>query len=639
MKKTLLFLMATLLISGLNAQNLKPTTNKEIPAIYSNISYNEAGFLVFTNPDSAKEALHFVQPDYIRLSDLRTSVKGTKTGLKFDFKNKNLNGTLYFGLYPDSDDKFPQPVYFKKKSDIKNGKTSIDLTVMAGKYDIANWEETGIAKIGYRVVDENGIIIYDGKINAKGKGPFEPALSIVEGPFVNKLSSDGATISFKTNFPCNAYVEVEGIKYHAVQMMANMKGDVNHEIEVNKLEAGKEYNYKVAVGDYSETYSFTTAPESGNRAPFTFAYASDSRQGMGGGERNIYGANAYIMKRMAAMALSQNAKFFQFTGDMINGYNTNVYNHELQFANWKRAIEPFWSYIPFMVGPGNHEAFLCGFRDGSTYGKLVDNFPFASISAERIFANAFVNPENGPKSEDGSKYDPNEDKTDFPPYNETVYYYTYGNVAMVVLNSNYLYTPEVDVIPLMGGNAHGYIMDQQMAWLKNTLKLLEKDDNIDNVFVTIHTPAFPNAGHSHDDMWYAGNNEIRPVIAGKAVEKGIIERRDEFLKLIINKSPKVVALLCGDEHNYTRMQITNDMPRYPENWDKKKLKIKRDFWQITNGSAGAPYYGQEDLIWSKNVKKYTTQYALMLFDIDGKNVNLRVINPDTFELIEEVKLK
>jgi len=31
--------------------------------------------------------------------------------------------------------------------------------------------------------------------------------------------------------------------------------------------------------------------------PFTFAYTSDSRAGSGGGERNIYGVNAYIMKK------------------------------------------------------------------------------------------------------------------------------------------------------------------------------------------------------------------------------------------------------------------------------------------------------------------------------------------------------
>jgi hypothetical protein len=639
MKYFLSFLAAVMLSPTLIAQTALQPNNVDIPAVYQNISTNEAGFLVFTNPMTSKEAPEFETPILVSLNDVRASFTGTNTGLRLNLNNEHLNGIVYYGLFPNSDDKFPQAVYFKKSAKLEAGVATINISQMAGKYDIANWEENAYAKLGYRITDDKGQIIYDGKIYASGKGPFKPALSIVEGPFVNKLASTHATISFTTNFPSSPYVEVNGKKYEAVQMMANIKGDIKHEILINGLQPSTKYDYTVVFGDLKETYSFKTAPASGSREKFTFAYVSDSRQGNGGGERNIHGTNAYVMKRMAAMAMHENSVFMQFTGDMINGYSNTVVDHELQYANWKRCLESFWHYMPFYVGPGNHEVLLTSFNDGSKYGKLVDKFPFNTSSAEKIFSNNFVNPTNGPISEDGSKYDPNENKADFPPYGETVYYYTYDNVAMVVLNSNYLYTPEADIIPLIGGNVHGYIMDNQLDWLKKTLKVLEKDEDIDNVFVTIHTPAFPNAGHSHDDMWYSGNNEIRPIIGGVAVEKGMLERRDEFLNLIINKSPKVVALLCGDEHNYTRTEITNDMIRYPEGWDKKRLKIKRSFWQITNGSAGAPYYGQEKLPWSSSVKKYTTQFSLMLFDIDGKKVNMRVVNPDTFEMIEKVELR
>ncbi len=52
-----------------------------------------------------------------------------------------------------------------------------------------------------------------------------------------------------------------------------------------------------------------------------------------------------------------------------------------------------------------------------------------------------MNPENGPLSEDGSFLDPNPNRADdFPTYKENVYYYTWDNVAMVVLNSQYLYS-------------------------------------------------------------------------------------------------------------------------------------------------------------------------------------------------------
>jgi hypothetical protein len=93
-------------------------------------------------------------------------------------------------------------------------------------------------------------------------------------------------------------------------------------------------------------------------------------------------------------------------------------------------------------------------------------------------------------------------------------------------------------------------MDNQIKWLRETIAKLEKDRDIDHIFVTQHTPAFPNGGHSRDDMWYSGDNSKRPFIAGKPVDKGIIERRDEYLDILINESTKVVGMLTGDEHNY-----------------------------------------------------------------------------------------
>ena len=100
----------------------------------------------------------------------------------------------------------------------------------------------------------------------------------------------------------------------------------------------------------------------------------------------------------------------------------------------------------------------------------------------------------------------------------------------------------------------------------------------------------------------------------------------------------MLALLCGDEHNYTRMLINDSTPRYPKGYNKPKVALKGHLWQITNGSAGAPYYGLEKLPWSGFVKEYTTEHALMLFDVHGKKVTLRVINPDTFEKIEQLEL-
>jgi hypothetical protein len=332
--------------------------------------------------------------------------------------------------------------------------------------------------------------------------------------------------------------------------------------------------------------------------------------------------------------------FSQFTGDMISGYRTNMDVMRLEYNNWMNAVGPFAHYFPVIMGMGNHESLGHVFLD-STLGVriFIDRFPYENESSEALFAEVVVNPHNGPDSEDGSLYDPTPGQRDFPSYDENVFYYTYDNVAMISLNSDYWYTPTLEAIPIIGGNNHGYIMDNQLNWLRKTVRKLEKDDNIDHIFVTIHTPFFPNGGHVHDDMWYHGDNTPRPWINGNPVEKGIIERRDQILDLLINKSEKTAALLTGDEHNYCKTLIGPDTKIYLDEYEGKKLKISRPIYQINNGAAGAPYYAQETTPWTPFTSGFTTQNAVCIFTIEGEKVEMVVINPDTLEEIDHLKIR
>ena len=613
---------------------------KEVPEIYTNIHYEKDGTLYFQAKGADEKKTYFPSSPRFTYDNITITPEGTENGLLFNFKDTTFNGTMYYGfIHPE--DRYPQPVFFKRTSSIKSGVAEINIKKrLHGKYDAAGWESSGKMRLGYRIADDKGNIIYDGKINVTGKGPFKPDVTIISGPFVNQVTDSSAVISFRTNVATIVYVITDGRSF------TDKIQQKNYEIKVDGLKPATEYKYTVKYGDYSDTFSFKTAPFPGSRDPFTFAFASDSRAGQGGGERNIYGTNAYMVKKIMAMTANSKAEFMQFTGDMISGYSDNQNRQKLEYFNWKNTIEPFAHYFPVYVGVGNHEVVEYLFRDDkNTFSwkpgamASIDKFPFETESAEQLFAKMFVHPLNGPESEDGSKYDPNPGKTDFPSYDENVYYYTYGNMAMVVLNSNYLYAPSEDMVHLTGGNIHGYIMDNQLEWFDNTIAKLEKDDNIDHIFVTIHTPAFPNGGHANNDMWYFGNNEVRPYIAGKPVDKGIIERRDEFLVIMVNQSQKVIALLCGDEHNYSRLRIDGTTEIYPENWEGSKLKLRRTIWQITNGSAGAPYYAQEKLPWSSSVEIFSTKYALVFFNINGKSIDVEVVNPDTGEDVDRAKIR
>ena len=118
------------------------------------------------------------------------------------------------------------------------------------------------------------------------------------------------------------------------------------------------------------------------------------------------------------------------------------------------------------------------------------------------------------------------------------------------------------------------------------------DQNVDHIIVTILTPFFPDGGHVKDDMWYDGEIQYRPTVAGKRIAKGIIERRDELLDIIVNQGVKTKAILTGDEHNDARTKLGPDTDIYPKKYFSDKIELTREIWQVNKGAAGVPYYTQ-----------------------------------------------
>ncbi len=621
-----IYCIAIVLLSS----SLAMAQSLQIPASYSNIAFNENKKLYF----EVEGEKYFAEEvsNAPTIAQFMGKPKGTNTGVKLDFGN--FKGTITYGLIPYGKAPHPLPV-FRKTTEIDNGKAGINIKDdFKYPYDFVDWKKNGFVNIGYRLADEKGMLLFDGVMALEGEGPFNVVPAIYEGPFVSNVTDSSAVIWCKTTLPVEVTLEVNGKEYKSE------KETTKHQWKIDGLSPDEKYEYKVVYGIQSQAYHFKTAFSSGSRKPFVFGYTSDSRHATGGGERKILGANTYIMKKMAALAYMKEVSFIQFTGDMINGYLSNKEEQRLQYYNWKKAVEPFWHYIPFYVGMGNHEVLGHIFKDenGRTQG-FIDAFPFDTESSEALFAEEFVNPTNGLQTEDNNTYDPNPNQTDFPSYEENVFYYTYGNVAMVVLNSDYWYAPSISRQPKTSGGLHGYIMDNQLQWLRKTIVKLEKDVDIDHIFVTQHTPVFPNGGHSRDDMWYSGDNSKRPYIAGKPVEKGIIERRDEYLDILINDSKKVVGILTGDEHNYNWLKLTSEVPIYPENYSPERLKVSRSIYQINNGASGAPYYGQEILPWSEFTQSFSVENALCLFYVEGDEIIMKVYNPDTLNQIDEVKLR
>ncbi len=233
----------------IRAQKVKVTA---VPSVHSLILKDKEGYYF---PFRKKKIYELISPPEYTLTQLMGNPKGTKKGLKFDFMG--LNGKMMYGFIPYGDSKHPQPVYFRSSTEIVEGKASIDiLGQLKGTYDMVGWEQSQKGTLGYRVINDSGEFLYDGIVTFNGVGPFKVSATIVEGPFVNLVTSESAVISFTLNKKESAEVKVG-------ETTINSSEAINHQVLFSDLSPDTDYSYQVQVGSTSINFSFLTAPEPG----------------------------------------------------------------------------------------------------------------------------------------------------------------------------------------------------------------------------------------------------------------------------------------------------------------------------------------------------------------------------------------
>jgi hypothetical protein len=628
MKKHIIMMFALLLASAIS---FSQTNNKpSIPAVLNGISYNGEGKLVLAN--GGQNYVEVEKKEPYRLSQMIGNPTGGETGIMLDVQMPGFNGTVAYGPYVETAE-YPTVAFLPRDVKMTDGKALLEFKkVFAKANDFYRFQDKGKGIIGYRVMDASGRIIYEGRVAFQGKGPYEVLPTIIEGPMVNNLTQEGCVISYETQVPVKTSILVGN------KTFADEAASTHHEIMVRGLEPATNYKYSVSYGDRTDNHSFKTGAKDGSRKAFTFAFASANRATTGGGERDFGGTNYQSTRAVMAAAVMNNAAFIQTTGDFTNGGNISEDGHLMEYANFKRALEPFWFKTPVYIGFGDHEPNKKLLTDAvAKKSQSIEVFPYETHSGEATFAKAFVNPSNGPESEDGASYDPNPSMLDFPTYKENVFYYTYDNVAMIVLNTEYWESKDPKIT---SGCPEGYIMDQQVKWLKETMQKMEQNPNIDHIFVNIHGAAFPNGDHLADAMWWNGDNASRAWVAGKPLPKGAIERRDEILDICVNNSKKFLSFLSGDEHNFSFLQITQDSKIYLEGYTGSKIKISRPFYNINNGGGGSAPYGLLPSPWSNDYKYFTEPPVLALISVNGKSVKLKAMSAETFgSICNDVQLR
>jgi hypothetical protein len=522
---------------------------------------------------------------------------------------------VYFGVY-EPDKLLPIPRYRSSAVEKLDGMDTLHQVVIELKnlmnpaIDVAGLLANDGGMVAYRLELYHPLkarsFIYDRRFEFSGS---EIIPTIIKGPLVDMVSDSSAMISWQTDQPvfCTLFINDRIIK------LEGGKPETRFEKSITDLNPGTVHKYWIIYSDgkhssLTRKYFFRTA--NANEETFSFAVMGDSREGFGGGESACNGVNLKIMRHMAIDAFNRGVDFIIHTGDLVNGYTTSSLDFEMQLAAYKDAVELVAHYIPIYEMMGNHEFVMDIYQVDNKSGIQFDKQ--GNQSTEAAFAREFVNPPNGPApAVDG-----------MPPYQENVYHFDHGNCRFIVMNNNYWNCSRAEEF---GGNIEGYVLDDQLDWLKQVFADAAADTNIDHVFLYAHEPMFPTGGHADDAMWYCGGSPEKNDGVDRTY---IVTRRDEIWEAFA-ATGKAVAGNFGDEHNYSRTLITPEVnPAY-----------SYSVWQIISGGVGAPFYVQDkDVPWAPMVQAFSTQMNYTLFRVDGMKVTLEVYS-DTGELLDEAVLQ
>ena len=573
-------------------------------------------------------------------------------GILVDLGDTTLFGRIFSGqAYFDGDwSDFPE-TRFRQSGEIVRGKGMLPLRPYfetGSKINANGWTDRGTA--GYRLDLlrlRNGqprhAGLYDSRVAFKRSDSlFFPVVTIMESPMIGLVQSehpDWVMVAFGADRVCRAVVEVQGIG-----SFVSDRESEKHEVRISGLKPSQRYRYRALAIEGTDTtatswFTFRAAPLKGGGS-VVFAYTGDSRSSSGGGEYEYLGVNRAVAGQLARQMFRRGISFLLFGGDLIGGYSNSVEEFRMMLLGFRETFSGFLGSTPLYAAMGNHEALLNQFEEGGKVVLGMDKWPYETSSAEAIFAQTLLQPDNGPVASPA-----------MPPYTENVFSFQYGPVKIIVMNNNYWWTSH-NRIAQLGGNPEGYIMPDQLEWVRTELRTAEKDPTVRYVVVMAQEPVFPNAGHASDAMWHYGNNTARAyrMLEGNDPEPfsaGMVDVRNELWRMVSN-NPKVAVVLGSDEHCYHRSLITRQTPVGLPAKDDLNHNGKLDdgvyspdptftypTWFVVSGGAGAPYYTQEKTPWSGSVKKFSPQNNYVLVRADAGRIGIEVYSASG-QLLDEV---
>lgn len=403
-----------------------------------------------------------------------TITAGGQLIVRYETRRPSPGGAAYLGItLPEETLGVPRLRKHAPISSVRGRRHQVTFALqqlLAPKVDVTDMRSEGRGTIAYRLEMLDARFgtsrLFDGRVSFRcsdkpcaASGTFVQTPTVTLGPFVDLVTPTSAVISWDTDVPTAGRVLAIASGKRSVTFDSKQAG-THHEVTLSGLAADTPYRYYVlALDRRAETvatrpYSFATAPRVPR--PFTFAVMSDSRSGVDVGEASYLGVNRLALEQLLRRAHESAAELVLFGGDLIDGYTTSVGAYRLQLRAWKQATQAFGALVPIYEAMGNHEALIDAWASGWAVDKP------GPVNSQTVFAEAFVNPDNGPDAK----------RPDAPPYRETVFSFARGGAHFAVVNSNYWFRSHFerqDHPAASRGNREGTLTPEQLVWLDDDL--------------------------------------------------------------------------------------------------------------------------------------------------------------------------
>jgi len=296
-----------------------------------------------------------------------------------------------------------------------------------------------------------------------------------------RMTQTTLTVTWSNVIPYNGKIRY-GIKQTELNQTSKpVKKNYSKELGTNvytaqlqNLQPNTKYFYQCGSenGEWSEVFSFSTAPPLGNREKFVVGIWGDTQNN---GENKKFEVTKVIIEKM----IKNQMNFTIHMGDIVE--NGSI------VESWKdffKTTQPLNSLHPFMPVTGNHD--VCNDANNQIF---QEPFP--------VFHDLF----NLPK-------------------NNTDYSFDYGNAHFVALSSGHAKGVEE-----AGNSNYRYSIDSpEYRWLEKDLKRASKNKKIDWIIVYMHHPLI-SYGWSHVKGW---QERIMPLINKYKIDLALAGHRHVY---------------------------------------------------------------------------------------------------------------